>query len=262
MNAHSPGTPSAPPPANAVTPFASDTCGAEVPLSIPGMDGPFRWEAAEACGAYSTPRPAGQAERRSPPERGIEPGTPPQPSPPSDAGRVLLPLARAAIARRLGRVAPPVDTSPAWLDVPTACFVTLTLGSELRGCVGSLTPTRSLKDAVAHNACAAAFEDHRFPPLTDPELDRVDLEVSVLSPLEPMSATSEADVVQRLRPGSDGLVFEAAGRRSTFLPQVWQVFPDPREFLGRLRTKGGLAADYWGSDVRLSRYTVRVWQER
>lgn len=261
MNAHSPGTPSAPVSANAVTTFGPDTCGGEVPLSIPGIDDQPRREATEACGAYAPPRPAGPTQRRPPQERVVEPGAKASPPPPSDAGRVLLPLARAAIGRRLGRVAPPVDTSPAWLDVPAACFVTLTLGGKLRGCVGSLTPTRPLKDQVAHDACAAAFGDHRFPPLTDPEFDRFELEVSVLSPLEPLPAASEADVSERLRPGVDGLVLEVAGRRSTFLPQVWKVFPAPRDFLTHLRTKAGLAADYWGPDVRLFRYTVRAWEE-
>jgi AMMECR1 domain-containing protein len=64
-----------------------------------------------------------------------------------------------------------------------------------------------------------------------------------------------------LRPGVDGVIFTAGGRRATFLPQVWEQLPEPTEFLARLRQKAGLPASYWGPDVRLARYAVRKWKE-
>lgn len=175
-------------------------------------------------------------------------------------GPVLLTLARAAIAEAFGRDGP-VDRSAPWLAEPGACFVTLTLGGRLRGCIGSLVPHRPLGDDVRSNARAAAFDDPRFPPLSPEEFDRVRVEVSVLSPLESFPVRSEADALERLRPGVDGVVLEAGRRRGTFLPQVWDELPDPGAFLSHLKLKAGLPMDFWSDDVRLSRYHVDKWSE-
>ena len=87
------------------------------------------------------------------------------------------------------------------------------------------------------------------------------IEVSLLSPLEPMTFTSEANAMAQLRPGVDGVVFECGRYRSTFLPQVWEQLPTPREFMARLKYKAGLSADFWSDEVRLQRYSVQKWQE-
>ncbi|MCB2043816.1 MAG: AMMECR1 domain-containing protein, partial [Rhodoferax sp.] len=58
-----------------------------------------------------------------------------------------------------------------------------------------------------------------------------------------------------------GLVFECHGRRSTFLPQVWEQLATPRDFLGQLKAKAGFAPDFWSAEVRLQRYTVAKWAE-
>jgi AMMECR1 domain-containing protein len=76
-----------------------------------------------------------------------------------------------------------------------------------------------------------------------------------------MSFTDEADALRQLRPHIDGVIFAAAGRRSTFLPQVWEQLPDPRQFMAHLKQKAGLPADYWSPDVELQRYEVRKWKE-
>lgn len=175
-------------------------------------------------------------------------------------GPVLLALARAAIAEAFGRILS-VDRSAGWLGEPGACFVTLTLGGRLRGCIGSLVPRRPLCDDVRSNARAAAFDDPRFPPVTIEEFDRVRIEVSVLSPLEPFPVRSEAEALERLRPGIDGVVLEWGRHRGTFLPQVWDELPDPRTFLAHLKLKAGLPADVWSDAIRLSRYHVDKWSE-
>ena len=186
------------------------------------------------------------------------------PGPPADAGLVLLPLARAAIARHLGPDEPAAPDAP-WLDAPGACFVTLTSGrapgGALRGCIGSLEARRPLREDVEANAVAAACRDPRFPPLGRAELDDVVMEVSVLSAPTALPAADEAELLARLRPGVDGVVLSACGRRATFLPQVWEQLPDPADFLARLRRKAGLPADYWGRDVVVETYTVTAWQE-
>ncbi len=184
-------------------------------------------------------------------------------APPDDAGTVLLPLARAAIEERLEAREPraAVADHPDWLDTPGASFVTLTEGGELRGCIGSLEARRPLGDDVRANAANAALRDPRFTPLTAAELPRVRIEVSVLSPAEPMAARTEAEAIAELRPGIDGVVLDAGPRRATFLPQVWQEVPAPARFLALLRRKAGLPTDLWRDSWRLSRYTVRAWQE-
>lgn len=179
---------------------------------------------------------------------------------PDDAGRWLLPIARAAIAERLGLDAP-VAPDAAWLGEPGACFVTLTQQGRLRGCIGSLEAFRPLGADVAAHAVDAAVRDPRFPPLAADELAATSIEVSVLSAPEPFPVADEADACARLRPGVDGVILTAGRRRATFLPQVWDELAEPRRFLAQLKRKAGLEPGYWGADLRLATYTVRAWSE-
>jgi len=176
------------------------------------------------------------------------------------AGRILLPIARAAISTALG-VPLAADESAPWLAEPGACFVTLTQQEELRGCIGSLQACRPLLEDVKKNAMAAALHDPRFPPLSLEELSHTRIEISLLSPTQPMDFQSEADALAQLRPGIDGVIFEYHGYRSTYLPQVWEHFSQPRQFLASLKNKAGLPGDFWAEGVKLSRYTVAKWKE-
>lgn len=178
-----------------------------------------------------------------------------------DQGALLLSHARAAIAEALGLQAPAAGEA-ASLQQPGASFVTLKVDGELRGCIGSLHAQRPLVEDVRVQARAAAFEDPRFPPLGRHEYARLRVEVSVLSPAEPLPARSEQQALLQLRPGIDGLILEAAGRRATFLPQVWEQLPTPAQFLRALKRKAGLPADAWSDDIRLLRYTVEKHVER
>lgn len=177
-----------------------------------------------------------------------------------ELGNGLLRLARNAIGERFGLAPQPVAEQPAWRQ-PGASFVTLTQGGELRGCIGSLEAWRPLAEDVAANARAAAFRDPRFEPLTAGELAHTRIEVSLLAPAEPLPCRDEAEAMARLRPHIDGVILSAGRHRATFLPQVWEQLPAPAAFLAQLKRKAGLAADYWGSDLRLERYTVKKWQE-
>jgi AmmeMemoRadiSam system protein A len=177
-----------------------------------------------------------------------------------DLGEVLLPIARASIGGVLGMDQPTRTEHPA-LRRLGATFVTLTRQGQLRGCIGSLQAHRTLLEDVKANAKAAAFMDPRFQPLSATEYRQVRVEVSLLSPSEPMAFASEEDAIAGLRPGVDGVVLEWARYRSTFLPQVWEQIPDPRAFLTHLKRKAGLAHDFWAEDLRLQRYTVDKWVE-
>jgi AmmeMemoRadiSam system protein B/AmmeMemoRadiSam system protein A len=180
--------------------------------------------------------------------------------PDSADGKLLIAIARASISGQFG-LDSAVRDAALFLQRRCATFVTLKHGGHLRGCIGSLSAHRSLVDDVRANARAAAFQDPRFEPLRFMELSSVRIEVSLLSALQPMALHDEADALAQLRPGIDGIVLEYRSHRGTFLPQVWESLPDRRSFLTQLKSKAGLAADFWDTGVRLSRYTVARWAE-
>lgn len=177
-----------------------------------------------------------------------------------ERGRILLAIARESLGDAFGRQVSLQHPEP-WLDDPGATFVTLHLSGALRGCVGSIRAYRPLREDVRANARAAAFSDTRFPPLVRGELDDVDLEVSLLSEPEALEVISEDEAFRTLRPGVDGVILECGDCRGTFLPQVWEQLPEPRDFLAQLKRKAGLPPGFWHADLRLWRYTVAKWAE-
>ena len=114
----------------------------------------------------------------------------------------------------------------------------------------------SLVEDVSLNAFAAAFGDTRFQPLQANELAFLSLQISVLSAPERLDFDSEASLLAKIRPGLDGLILQEHAFRSTFLPSVWESLPEPAGFLGHLKLKAGLAADYWSTSIRIWRYTT------
>jgi len=183
---------------------------------------------------------------------------------PADKGKILISIARASIAETLGLPHMSIDTlaqDNTWLQEKAACFVTLTQKGQLRGCIGTLEAHRSLLEDVKHNANAAAFSDTRFSPLRRDELDITEIEISLLSTMQALTFSGEQDALAQLRPGVDGIVFEFGRHRSTFLPQVWEQLPDTKEFIAHLKSKAGLASDFWADGVKLYRYTVTKYKE-
>lgn len=176
-------------------------------------------------------------------------------------GKILLPIARAAISRALD-VPHAADESAPWLAEHGACFVTLTQYGELRGCIGTLQAHRPLLADVKSNAVSAALRDPRFAPLSAAELEVTTVEISLLSPFQAMEIQHEADALAQLRPGMDGIIFEYRHYRSTFLPQVWEQLPQPHQFMAHLKRKAGLPDNFWAEEVKLSRYTVTKWSEK
>ena len=175
-------------------------------------------------------------------------------------GDILLKLARNAIAAALG-LEPLIHLNAPWLSQPGATFVTLKQNGTLRGCIGSLAAQRALGEDVRANAVAAAFRDPRFVPLQADELNRTRIEVSQLTPAQPLQFADEREALAQLHPGEDGVIFEYGQHRSTFLPQVWEQLPSPVAFITQLKQKAGLPGDFWAAGVKLSRYGVKKWQE-
>ena len=175
-------------------------------------------------------------------------------------GSTLLQLARSAIAHRFAGPAPVIPAQPE-LAAPGATFVTLTLGGELRGCIGSLNAHRPLGQDVRDNAVSAALRDPRFPPLTAAEFASVQVEVSLLTEPDFIEFRDEADALAQLVPGRDGVIFFNGCQRATFLPQVWEQLPEPRQFMAALKQKARLPVDFWGPNVMIARYQVQKWHE-
>lgn len=153
----------------------------------------------------------------------------------------MVELAIGAIRRGLDGDRTLLSDYPDFLQAPGASFVTLRRRGQLLGCIGALQPYQPLGQDIADHAIAAAFDDPRFPPLSD--LTAVDVEISVLGPLHEFPAASYEDVVARLP--RVGAVVEAHGRRGTFLPAVWEQLPTSEEFVAGLWRKAGLRPGTW-----------------
>ena len=176
-------------------------------------------------------------------------------------GALMTDVARRAICG-VGASQPSGDL-PAAFSRMRASFVTLQKAGMLRGCCGSAMARRPLVEEIRVNALRAAFEDPRFAPLERTEWNEISLSVTLLSPLQPMSVESEADLLSQLQPHQDGLMIEDSGRAALFLPAVWKMLTHKQEFLTQLKAKAGLAPDHWSPNFRASRFsTTQTVEER
>ncbi len=173
---------------------------------------------------------------------------------------MLLKIARKSIEISLddGDPSPPPDQVLGSLDISSdemppmltekrGTFVTLTKDGELRGCIGHIEPVQPVYIDVVENACSAAFNDPRFPPVSGNELHSLNIEVSLLSVPVEMHYGDADELLQKLVPGRHGLILKKGLRSSTFLPQVWEQLPSKEEFLSHLCMKAGLPPDEWRS---------------
>jgi len=171
----------------------------------------------------------------------------------------LLDVARTAIDRGLNaHVAMSVtaDAFPEPLREIRGSFVTLTVDTNLRGCIGTLYPKHSLVEDVASNAAAAAFRDPRFPPVTRSEASQLHIHISILSLLCELKFDNLGDLIDQLRP-THGLIIAHGDLRATYLPSVWDAIPAKREFVQQLRVKAGIAAATPTEELNAWVYTVQ-----
>lgn len=136
------------------------------------------------------------------------------------------------------------------LRVDMASFVTLKIDSQLRGCIGTTRPISPLVTGINNNAWSAAYRDPRFTPLSENEFEEVHISISILTPTITLEFRSEQELLDKLRPGEDGLIIEKQGQRATFLPSVWESLPDKSTFLNHLKNKAGM---------KLSEVPERAW---
>lgn len=145
---------------------------------------------------------------------------------------------------------------------PGASFVTLTKGGELRGCVGALDAYQPLVEDVREHALAAALEDYRFSPVAMEEVPELHIEISRLTPPVLLEYKNPEELLERLRPGIDGVILREGARRATFLPQVWQKLPDATQFLNHLCLKMGVDENYWRNHkLKIFTYQVEEFHE-
>lgn len=176
----------------------------------------------------------------------------------------LLKLARKTIQQSVQTgqyIQTNTDAYEESLKQHAACFVTLTKHKQLRGCIGHLEAIQPLVDDVIENAYSAAFRDPRFSAVTNDELAEIEIDISVLTPAEPMTFSDEADLLSQIQPQVDGLILEDGYHRGTFLPSVWESLPDKEEFWKHLKTKAGLTTDHWSDSLKVSRYRTLMFSE-
>jgi AmmeMemoRadiSam system protein A len=170
--------------------------------------------------------------------------------------RLLLRIAREAITAHVQGTRPAPADAAAILQQPGAVFVSIHRNHQLRGCIGHLAQDDPLGIVVPACAVAASSADPRFPAVTAVELPAIDIELSLLGPLEPIAGPEGIDV------GSHGIVVEDGWHRGLLLPQVaaergW----DREQFLARTCHKAGLSADAWKRGAKLWRFEAEVFGE-
>jgi AmmeMemoRadiSam system protein A len=175
----------------------------------------------------------------------------------SDDWQALMQIARRSISSAvLEGLIPDLPPYPETLKIPRGAFVTLHRAGKLRGCVGQVEDLRPLAEVVARAAIGAGLHDPRFPPVAPGEISNLDIEISVLSPLEPIAP-------QAIVAGRHGLLVVRDSRRGVLLPQVaaergWSSL----KFLEETCEKAGLPPDSWRDPAaKIFGFTVEVFQE-
>ena len=141
---------------------------------------------------------------------------------------------------------------PAVLTQFGASFVTLKLNGELRGCIGSVYPTKPLILDIIDNAKNAAFQDPRFEPLTIEELEGLEISVSILSAIERIDFKDERDLLSKIHP--HGVILVEREKRAVYLPVVWEQLPDKEIFLNSLKEKAGLPPNYFSRTIEAYKF--------
>jgi uncharacterized protein (TIGR00296 family) len=186
-----------------------------------------------------------------------------------EQGEYLVKLARATIEYELGLVAKPrTDDAPDVTKAKCGVFVTLNTvqgeSESLRGCIGYPYPIKDLLTAVIDSAHNAAFSDPRFPPVDKEEMDNIKVEVSVLTPPQPVKVGNPMEYPAKVKVGRDGLILSRGMRRGLLLPQVAVEWGwDSEEFLSQCCFKAGIPPDSWlleGTEIQV--FQALIYSER
>lgn len=143
---------------------------------------------------------------------------------------------------------------PSVLTQYGASFLTLKLNGMLRGCIGSIFPTKPLILDIIDNAKNAAFHDSRFEPVTERELPYMELNISLLSNIEKITFKDERDLLSKIYPY--GIIISDRNNRAVYLPEVWEQLPNREIFLKSLKEKAGLHPDYFSQTFEAYKFTT------
>lgn len=180
-------------------------------------------------------------------------------------GKLLIKVARKAIKKYLEnnrKIEPP--RVPSHLREKRGVFVTLNKNEDLRGCIGFPEPIKPLVDAVIEAVIAAATSDPRFHPVTVDELEKIQIEVSVLTKPELIKVKDPREYPKMIKVGLDGLIIERGFYKGLLLPQVaveWGF--DEEEFLCNTCLKAGLPPDCWyDKETKVYKFQAQIFQEK
>ena len=140
-------------------------------------------------------------------------------------------------------------------------YVRLILDKKTRGAVGNLQSHLPLITDVSQNAYDAAFEDPRFPPLTREEMKETTIEITLLTPPEPIICNNEQELRKHICEGEDGLLLAEGVHSSHLLPSDWHHLPDVASFMATLKKKAGLPTDYWSDNLTVHRFSTLSFRE-
>jgi len=178
--------------------------------------------------------------------------------------KLALELARYTITRRLKKEEIKLPEFEGIFAENGAAFVTLHTKENhaLRGCIGTIIAHRPLGIDIAEHAIDAAFKDPRFNPVSLAELDKIEIEISVLSEPKELEYSGYEEMLEKIIIGKDGVVIKYNGYSATFLPTVWEQIPDIDMFFAHLCQKAGLPIDFYKSGkLQVLLYQSEVFSE-
>jgi uncharacterized protein (TIGR00296 family) len=177
-------------------------------------------------------------------------------------GKSLISVAKGAILSQFKKVSTTIPKNPKF-DARSGIFVTIKKGDQLRGCVGYPEPVLPLIDALQRAALSAAFDDPRFPPLDEAELEHISVEISVLTEPEMIKVDSPKDYPNKIKIGVHGLIIRKGFNSGLLLPQVaveqgW----DAKEFLSHACMKAMLSPDSWlKKETKIYKFECQIFGE-
>ena len=171
----------------------------------------------------------------------------------------VLRYARLSILSAMNNVTLIPHQIPTVLTQFGASFVTLKHNGNLRGCIGSIYPTKPSILDIIDNAKNAAFQDPRFAPLTSEEMDKLNISVSILSSIERINFKDERDLLSKIYP--HGIILIERNKRAVYLPVVWEQLPDREIFFNSLKEKAGLPAGYFSKTLEVYKFDAAYFTD-
>ena len=148
------------------------------------------------------------------------------------------------------------ENVPSVLEELGACFITFRKRGELKGCIGSVYPTRPLIEDIIENTKNAAFNDFRFSNITNEEINELEVSISILSSIEKINFKNEKDLLSKIYP--HGIILMEKSYRSVYLPEVWEQLPDREVFFNSLKEKAGLSSGYFSNTLEVFKFQTTV----